>query len=41
MGSIVLQTLFSQDYNLKEYHGYWRKLAGLPVMVTYHPLAAI
>ena len=40
MGSVILQTLFSQDYNLKEYHGHWRKLAGLPVMVTYHPLAA-
>ncbi len=40
MGNVVLQTVFKPDSEVKTLRGKWLDLDGIPVMITYHPLAA-
>ncbi|MDD4170569.1 MAG: hypothetical protein PHD36_10035 [Desulfotomaculaceae bacterium] len=35
----MLQTVFKPDLEVKDFRGKWLDLDGIPVMITYHPLA--
>lgn len=39
LGDTVIKSLYSENTDVKSLRGTWQKYLGLPVMVSYHPLA--